>query len=437
MNYIEQIIEYITKFILKTGEQLDIDDRTNLSLPLVDLPIIKKTARTYRKVAIITMSPSLQVDGTQAPDSSLLKWTVGKRANITDKAQAFEWLSKGWIIKELRLKRDGKTLDQVYYRMSYYLHEYLTAQSLNEKDKQSTEFERYQLTARTIVDDLTLKSKNERSVLLSPLLKQISTSINWTIDELKDADMLPKSWSIAKRMKFYEFVLAFTLLSSSQEVFDWKEIGAHFYSSIGGSKAFDQYKEDFIHLLEEWCGHSPTLLGMISLGQITPLYFAGHVRGQWSSYQPGPVHSLTDISIAQDKYITNAHTLWLVENRAILTRLSAENCFIENSNSLVVCVDGHLRSSHKMFIRQLLQTSQLSQVIVWSDYDESGLLIAREMTEVVSGFSLTLKWISHDLRVITTWAEYQKYMTELLQHTQLEQEQSLGGSEYWTSWINH
>lgn len=436
MISIENIFQYITNCMLNTGEQLDADYSTNLASPLVDVTIIKKTARTYRKVAILTMSLDLHHDETQIPDAALLKWTVGKRANIKDEAKVFEWLSKGWIIKDLRLKKDGKTLDRVYYRMGYFLYEYLKTQSNNEKQLQTTEFEGYKLAASSILNGLVVNS-NERTTLLSSLIYQLSTSLNWTVEDMEQCNLFPKNWNISKRMKFYEFVLAFISISSNKEVFDWKEIGAHYHGGIGGSKIFDNYKEEFINILEDWSGQSTALLGMISLGQITPLYFAGHVSGRWSSYQPGPVHALTDLSIAQDRYETTANTLWLVENRGVLTRLSAERSFLENTNSLIACVDGHLRSSHKMFIRQLLQTSQLSQVILWSDYDESGLLIAGEMAETLNGFPLTLKWISHDMRVINTWIEYQKYMKELLQETRMEQEQVLGGIEDWTRWINH
>lgn len=62
---------------------------------------------------------------------------------------------------------------------------------------------------------------------------------------------------------------------------------------------------------------------MISGGQITSIYSAGELGGTWSNFGAGPVNALTNISVAQDHYSTRAATLWLVENRAILTRMLA------------------------------------------------------------------------------------------------------------------
>lgn len=51
----------------------------------------------------------------------LLKWSPGRRAILEDEQKAYEWLSSGWVIKEMQLKRDGKTTDKLYYRMGYRL----------------------------------------------------------------------------------------------------------------------------------------------------------------------------------------------------------------------------------------------------------------------------------------------------------------------------
>ncbi|MNJ46628.1 hypothetical protein D3C77_417630 [compost metagenome] len=232
------------------------------------------------------------------------------------------------------------------------------------------------------------------------------------------------------------FTLAIIDIASDKELYDWKEIGARYYGEIGGSKAFDADKEEFIAILEEWTSKPVSMIGLISLGKITPLFFAGHLIGQWSSFLPGPVHSLTDLSIAQDQYRTNAKKLWLVENRAILTRMAAERNFVQDTSSLIICVDGHLRSSHKRFIQDVLQHSGIEQVLLWSDYDADGFLIAEEMTKVVSGYVRTLKWVCHDHQIMMSWPEYAQYMKELLVQKRLEQEQVLGGGADWKRWIN-
>lgn len=436
MRSIEHVISYISQIILKSGEQLDAADDVGLSSSVVDISIVKRTARTYRKVGILTLSLNdYGQEELQIPDRSLLKWTAGKRAILEENSQTFDWLSKGWILKEMRFKRDGKTLDRVHYRMGYRLFEYKQKQMELEQIEQISQFQRYQLDARQKLAVVAFES-SKREDLLTLLTIHVSASTHWKIVELAESELFPSGWSVGKRIQGLTFLLAFIMLSSRQEVFDWKEIGAHYYGEIGGSKAFDDYKEEFIRLLEKWSGQSSESLGMISLGKITPLFFAGNLKGQWSCYQAGPVHALTDLSIAQDQYSTNATTLWLVENRGILTRLSAERSFLQETSSLVICIDGHLRSSHQRFIYQLLQNSHIHQVILWSDYDQDGLLIAGEMYDVVSTYPIMVKWICHDHQVMKNWSEYKLYMEALLQEARLEQEQVLGRAEDWIRWIN-
>lgn len=119
----EELFQYINEFILKKDEQLDRDTLTDVTSPLADISVMKRIARTLRKVGILSLAllrDSNLHDETLVPDAQLLQWTPGKRAILADEGQAFDWLSKGWIIKELRLKRDGKTVERVHYRMGYF-----------------------------------------------------------------------------------------------------------------------------------------------------------------------------------------------------------------------------------------------------------------------------------------------------------------------------
>ncbi|HUD01599.1 MAG TPA: DUF2399 domain-containing protein, partial [Rhabdochlamydiaceae bacterium] len=197
-------------------------------------------------------------------------------------------------------------------------------------------------------------------------------------------------------------------------------------------------KDEFIAQLEEWAQCPADSLGLTSLGKITPLYFSGQIAGRFSTYHFGPVHALTDLAIDEEEYSTAATTLWLVENRAILTRIAAEKDFLKETNSLVVCVDGHLRTSHRQCIQQLITNGCPDQVIIWSDYDPDGLQIAKELhlAATQSGRPL-MKWITHELEVITNWQQYEEYMVAFLKHQMAEQEQVLGGVENWKKWIAH
>ncbi|KWZ78710.1 hypothetical protein HMPREF3213_02896 [Heyndrickxia coagulans] len=87
---------------------------------------------------------------------------------------------------------------------------------------------------------------------------------------------------------------------------------------------FDRNKSDFLDLFEAWAGYPAEALGMVSLGNLTPVYFSGQVTGTYSSYHYGPVHAVTNLSLYEVSHSSEAETLWIVENRAILTRIAAE-----------------------------------------------------------------------------------------------------------------
>ena len=430
----DNIIQYITQYLLKSGEQLQPNSSVTFSNDVVDIPIVKQTARTFRKVGLLTFALKWP-DNNSSPDITLQKWTINKLASLQDEVQAFDWLSQGWIIKEIRFKQDERTIERVKYRMGYRLFTYLNQQALKDRQIVIDQLKNYQKKAMIFIEEQG-DHQTDRTTMLSPLLNRIEFSSQWIIEELEASEWFPMNWGTVKRIRYLVFILALIDTAIGQELFDWKEIGARYYEEIGGSKAFDADKDEFITLLEEWMGKPVSMIGLISLGKIVPLFFAGHLIGQWSSFLPGPVHSLTDSSIAQDHYRTNARILWLVENRAILTRMAAERNFVQDTRSLIVCVDGHLRSSHKRFIQNVLQNSGIEQVLLWSDYDEDGLLIAQEMTEVVGDDALTLKWICHDHQIMTSWPVYYQYMKELLLQNRLEQEMVLGGGEDWRRWIN-
>ncbi|RUT38529.1 DUF2399 domain-containing protein [Paenibacillus anaericanus] len=435
MQNFDDVLSFISQSFLRKDEQLEMP-RTRGETSLIDIDIVKRTARTIRRVGIITVAREYSSIVGALPDQQLLSWTVGKRASLDDNQQTFDWLHKGWVLKEVRFKRDGKSVERIQYRMGYLLYVYLLNKQTDEHRDFLNQFTKYQSNAAQKMEKITYLH-DERLLQLKDLALFLSGSLQWSPNDLEDQYIFPANWSIPKRIEGLNFLLAFLLISSSKEIFDWKEIGAHYYPGIGGSKAFDAYKIVFLNILETISGHSLETLGMISGGQITSIYFAGEIEGTWSNFRAGPVHALTNISVSQDHYLTRATTLWLVENRAILTRMSAEPHFLQETNSLIVCVDGHLRSAHKHFIRLLLQNSSIDQTIFWSDYDEAGLQIAGEMFQSLMGHAVRHKWICPDHSIITNWSEYQQSMKSLLQDMKSEQEIVLGEADDWRSWINH
>ncbi|MEW8988091.1 MAG: hypothetical protein AB2401_14035, partial [Bacillus sp. (in: firmicutes)] len=63
-------LDYIKNFILKSGEQLDLDTPPADTSFFTDVKIVKRTARKYRIVGLITFSEDTNAD---APDEELLK----------------------------------------------------------------------------------------------------------------------------------------------------------------------------------------------------------------------------------------------------------------------------------------------------------------------------------------------------------------------------
>ncbi|OUQ86309.1 hypothetical protein B5G50_22310 [Brevibacillus brevis] len=431
------IITYINKSILKKDEHIDLQGNVYPDSPFVDVSIIRRTERTYRVVGVLTLMADEPDYIEESPDEELMRKisTVRKKINLDDNDPiTLRWLEKGWIMKEIRFKKDQKTVTSIQYRMGYRLHKYREIQLRNKMDIIDQELRNWNQSAATLEYAYEHTSKKELQTLVSIMNERYGQGF----EDIRDSSLFPSKWSIEKRLKFLHFVLAFVQLALNKTNFDWKEIGASYYKEIGGSKEFDLFKDEFITHLENWAQCSADSLGLTSLGKITPLYFAGQIVGQFSTYQYGPVHALTDIAIDEEEYSTGATTLWLVENRSILTRIAAEKGFLMETNSLVLCVDGHLRTSHRLCIQQLLKNSSLDQVIVWSDYDPDGLQISRELYLAVAQYDrIRLKWITHSLETVTSWEQYEANMLALLNHQKMEQEQMLGGVNDWKKWISH
>lgn len=331
MQTLDDIVSFICRNYLKKDEQPELPIIIG-EASLIDIDIVKRTARTLRRVGIITIARQCGLSAQDPTDRQLLRWTVGKRALLEDNQQTFEWLSRGWIVKEVRFKQDGKSVDRIQYRMGYLLYVHLLNKQKDEERDVLDQFTLYQSDAARGMEQITCVT-DERLSQLKGLTVFLADSLGWSLSALKDQPVLPANWSVSKRIHSLHFLLAFSMISSTKQIFDWKEIGAQYYPGIGGSKAFDLSKIEFLNILETICGQPAEALGMISGGQITPIYFAGSLEGKWSNFQAGPVHALTNISVSQDQYSTGATTLWLVENRAIVTRMSAEPHFLQETSS--------------------------------------------------------------------------------------------------------
>jgi len=218
-------------------------------------------------------------------------------------------------------------------------------------------------------------------------------------------------------------------LANEGVLFDFKEIGATLFDKIGGSKVFDREQKEFIEELERVFSVQTGDCGLISLGKITPVFFAGELTGTFSHYQQGVIHALTDDAILKDTYKTEANIIWLVENRAILTRMAKETSFLQITNSFILCLDGQIRSAHKMLIRQIVATQT---VIVWTDFDSAGLTIAMHAVQMIN---TPYKIIARDNQIFSDIEVYKNWLLGELEVAEHEQEQQLGDVEQWMKWI--
>lgn len=426
--------QYIKDFILKSGEELEWNQSNNTNY-FKEVKIIKRSERIYRILGLLSLSIQMPKEEMIIdPELESLAFTTRKKIKLDDRdRQTFKWLEDGWIIKEVRFEKDEKTVSSSHYRMGFRLYQYEMLKFLNKEEQTQNEFIQIKNHFLEIVATEKEGFLHQRELGLQSIINVVS---QFKQDDFGTSAEFPKKWSLRKRLKYLHFVSAFCRLSIKKEEFDWKEIGASYFQKIGGSKEFDSNKNEFLEQLEEWASVPLEMLGLISLGQITPVFFAGQLNGRYATYSWGPVHALTNSSIINESFQTKATTLWLVENRAILTRMAATKDFLKETNSLIICIDGHLRSAHKNAISQILSNSQVEQVIIWSDFDSDGFQISKELHMVIDQFNeLTLKWILPDQQVTYDKYQYEQYLANFLLNNQMEQEQMMGGADNWKRWI--
>lgn len=391
--------QFIQHHFLKKGEVLDKIEQDG---ELLVLHIMKKTARTYRKVAQFKITAQA-INGNEIPEK-LYKYhfTLKVKRKIDESNEQIQrWLQQGWIVREIRFNSDGISVSEEHYRIGPAYVKSLERKQLQLEERHNTQMQ--QLLEKA------------QQLKLPDIFQQ---AIDW--------DKLPEKWTNKKRMKYIEFCLALYELSQQKELFDFKEIGANLHDTIGGSKYFDAEREVFLTQLEH-SGIDASFYGLVSIGKIVPIYFTGNVRNDFSTYSIGAVHATTDNAVLLSPFVTTNTTLWLVENRAILTRMAVETAFLQQTNSCVICLDGQIRSAHRLFIEQLLQ-SNIKQTIIWTDTDAAGVTIAKHAAKLVNG---PFKIVGRDFELYQVVDSY-AHAHEQNVH---EQEQQLGGVAEWMKWV--
>ncbi|MEB7772433.1 DUF2399 domain-containing protein [Kurthia gibsonii] len=391
---------FLEATFLKKGETIE---RVEEIDGLFVFHIIKHTARRYLRVAQFKIAKKIVGQLEIPKEIRALKFTPKAKRNLDvfNIENIYEWLQAGWIVQETRYNADGMTVASVDYRMGPAYE-----QALQYKQQQTLEVEQEH------IKQLEAKSKQ---LNLPIIFKQAM------VDE-----QLPLNWSFSKRLRYKEFCLALYALYEKKGLYDFKEIGASLYDRIGGSKYFDVHREEFLGQLA-FSGIDVSLYGLVSTGKIVSIHFTGDVEHPYAKYTIGAVHATTDNAVYVAPFSTTNTTLWLVENRAILTRMAVEVEFLKQTNSCVVCLDGQIRSAHRAFIEQLEQT-KIKQTIIWTDTDVAGITIAKHAAEIIDG---PVKWIGRDFEVYDVFQLFEQAHVGRAH----EQEQQLGGVEQWMKWI--
>lgn len=171
-------------------------------------------------------------------------------------------------------------------------------------------------------------------------LKNIRQHIQAEIEELKGTGSGEKvlfhpnhPWPftpVRTSSKFHlgvDFLLALAeCLLEMPEGFEWKEIGARFAPSIGGSKYFDPARDELIQMAETVCGVPLDRLGLTSLGSLYSLYSLGGLElargGTNLVYPRDTLYALSNIQVDRAGEVsTGAGRIILTENRALLLKM--------------------------------------------------------------------------------------------------------------------
>lgn len=396
----KEIKHYLQTVILKKNEQIGIvEERDGLYI----VSVIVQTPRTYRRVAQITISQRISSEKSIPQAIKKQGFTIRAKRELKDPFETvFTWLQAGWVVREIRFNKDGLTVQDDFYRRGPTYHDV--------ESKQLLQLERdYEKQLREALQKIEILQMPERF--------RTATSI----------EMMPASWGREKKLQFIHFCIAFYQLAQTKDLFDFKEIGATYENRIGASKIFDSFRNDFLAYIKK-LQIDVEYYGLVSIGSIVPIFFTGEVTSDVATYKVGSIHATTDDTVLKSEFTTTNKRLWLVENRAILTRMAVEVEFVQETSSIIVCLDGQIKSAHKRFIKQLLQSS-IGRAYVWTDYDAAGVTIAKHAVDLLT---CPYKIIGRDNETFTSIDAYEQSVLTKGKH---EQEQQLGGVKQWLKWI--
>ena len=471
-----EIKEFIQQHYLKKSLELE-ENPVMVSNPIYELDVYQVSARIRKRVARITCrmidtdeshNPFLSTEVDEKATSVFHSPGVRKTKSNLEAIGFLEsdiqvLMYRGFLMRMVRYESDGKTEKRSEYVMGFTLYKLLELKKEQEKERNQMLIDSWLASLITLLNSVqestsislealvNVSEKNEYHRTFWKYIERLIEKRKKTSDikEIVDISQMNGSvWPMKKVLLYVEFILSVAEIISVKNFFDWKEVGARHYREIGGSKRFDLHKSSFLEQFEQNLGFPLHVIGLSSQGVITPVYFAGQLSGTGGfQYPQGFLHATTDLTVFSTQFYTTCRVLWIVENRAVVTRMVAEPDFMMRSDSLVLGIDGQLRSGHRKFIVDVLKHSRhLEQVVVWCDVDDAGFVISKNVQSLLrSHTTLSTKWIlpipSANQREqfqdeAHHWASFEIEMEKRLAHGHAgEQEAEMGGMERWMSWL--
>ncbi|MFA9459131.1 hypothetical protein ACERJO_20610 [Halalkalibacter sp. AB-rgal2] len=436
-----ELQDYLQHHFVLKNESLHVSDGSEQN-GIIHISVIKRTVRTRRIVARLMVGSTTDLQGIDKIPTKLTNSfkspNTKKQVDLSE--ETYEWIRFGWVIREIRLEKDERTVKTERYRMGFVLYQ-LSLKVQAEAEEESRNWlldwnKQWEVARSSDVPGFEQDQRADVVALLASQLDEFTSETDSVLaGETKLIERMHPSWRLKKQVLYLHFLIALYKLACTEKHFDWKQIGASYYRKIGGSKKFDAYKKEFIEETENLLHRPIQLLGLASMGTITPLFFTGPMQGNYVDYGYGTVHATTDLAVFSETFKTTADVLWLVENRGVLTRMAYEEEFLRDTKSFVLGVDGQVRSAHRQLISQLVAC--VSQVIIWTDVDEAGHLIAEQLYKLTEDENVLTKWIVPPLTVETEWGTFASKYQQSIQMSKEEQEQEIGGVELWKKWINH
>lgn len=434
----EKIRYYIESYFLRSHEEIDEHGLKLLDGELIEVPVVKRTAKRRRKTREVLLNSNCDIEHFQLQEISKTFSSPGVKRNWpSEEFDPYYYL--GALMKIINYELDEKSIKEISYVMGRPLFEFVRKIEEKKRTEEQDELTRLKCQYKRLKEiPFSEGIPIERTMYMNKILDLFDELLTFSSE--KNQQKLPAHWRHNKKILFLHFLLAFYLQMKTKIQFDWKEIGADYFSEIGGSKRFDAAKKEFLQILEELDFPPVSMAGLLSLGSIVYIPFSGQLSASMCEYHFGTVHSVTDHAVFADSFSTTAKNLWLVENRGVITRFAYEKDFLKSTNSLVIGVEGQLKSAVKRFIRMVFQnSSSIEQVLIWTDYDEAGVTIANAIYEVLIEEihkNRSIKWIVPVVaRVVKGKEIYNQRMKDYLRKRSGEQEEGMEGVNEWLRWM--